>query len=194
MANPTVLHRVMREERRPLVALAIALVVNLALYGLAVRPMSARVAAADARALAAEQTRREAAREFASVRAVADGTQQAERELQTFYQEILPADLSAAQRATYVSLAQLARDSNLRLTRRVAAAAHERGKSLDRLAIDIALEGDYQDVRQFIYRLETGPSFVIIQNLTLEQGLTAGDALRLSLQLSTYYRAEADGD
>ena len=81
MANPTVLHRVMREERRPLVALAIALVVNLALYGLAVRPMSARVAAADARALAAEQTRREAAREFASVRAVADGTQQAEREL-----------------------------------------------------------------------------------------------------------------
>lgn len=194
MASTDVLHRVLREERRPLVALAIALAVNLALYGFAVRPMATRVAAADARAAAAEQARREAAREFSSVRAVAEGKEQAEQELRTFYEQVLPGTLSAAQRATYVSLAQLARDTNLRLSRRVAAAGHERGGSLDRLEIDIALEGDYQDVRQFIYRLETGPSFVVVDNLTLEQGMTEGDVLRLSLKLSTYYRAEADGD
>jgi Tfp pilus assembly protein PilO len=194
MAGTNVLHRVLKEERRPLLALAIALVVNLAIYGLAVRPMSHRVDAADARAAAAEQARRAAASEFSSIRAVADGKQQAEGELQTFYEKVLPGTLSAAQRATYLSLAQLARDTNLRLSRRVVDAEHERRESLDRLAINIALEGDYQDVRQFIYRLETGPSFVVIDHLTLEQGPTTGDVLRLSLELSTYYRANADGD
>lgn len=193
MARTNLLQRVLAEERRPLIALAIALGVNLALYALAVRPMATRVAEADVRAATAEQARREAAREFSSVRAVAEGTQEAEGELRTFYEQVLPGDLSAAQRATYVSLAQLARDTNLRLSRRVAAATHERGGALDRLDIDIALEGDYEDVRQFIHRLETGPSFVVIDNLTLEQGLAAGDVLRLSLELSTFYRAEADG-
>jgi len=194
MAGASLLHRVLTEERRPIVALAIALVVNLALYGLAVRPMSNRVAAADARAAAAEQSRRAAAAEFSAARAVAEGKQQAEKELTLFYEQVLPANLAAAQRATYVSLAQPARDTNLLLARRVASAEHARGASLDRLAIDIALEGDYQDVRQFIYRLETGPSFLVIDNLTLEQGATSGDALRLSLQLSTYYRAGPDAE
>ena len=55
MAATSVLHRVLREERRSVLALAVALLVNLALYGLAVYPMSKRVAAADARAAAAEQ-------------------------------------------------------------------------------------------------------------------------------------------
>ncbi len=194
MAGTSVLQRVLKEERRPLIALAVALVMNLALYGAAVRPLSRRVAAADARAAAADQSRRTAAAEFSGVRAVAQGTQQAEAELKSFYEQVLPDSLSAAQRATYVSLAQLARDTNLRLSRRVAAADHVRGASLDRLGIDIALEGDYQDIRQFIHRLETGPSFVVIDNLTLAQGATEGDALQLSIELSTYYRADPDGD
>ncbi|MBP1634291.1 MAG: hypothetical protein H6Q10_865 [Acidobacteria bacterium] len=189
------LQRVLREQRRPLLVLAIALAVNLALYGLVVRPMSRRVAAADARAASAEQSRRAAAAEFAAARELAAGKAQAEVELTTFYEKVLPGDLSAAQRATYVSLARLARDAGLHLARRVARTEHVRGASLDRLEISIVLEGDYQDIRQFIHRVETAPSFVVIDDLAIEQGATAGNAgLRLSLKLSTYYRAEAHGD
>ena len=53
MADTGLLNRVLREERRPIVALAVAFALNLALYGLAVRPMSQRVTDADARAAAA---------------------------------------------------------------------------------------------------------------------------------------------
>jgi Tfp pilus assembly protein PilO len=189
-----VLQRALREHRRPLLALAIALVANLGLYGFVVYPMSKRVAEADARAAAADGSRRAAAAEFAAARRLADGKAQAEAELKTFYEEVLPDDLSAAQRATYVSLAQLARETNLRLARRQARPHQVLGAALDRLQISIALEGDYQDIRQFIHRLETAPSFVVIDDLGIEQAAMTDDTLRLSLELSTYYRAEAHGD
>jgi len=192
MAATGLLNRVLREERRPIVALAVAFALNLALYGLAVRPMSQRVTDADARAAAAEQSRRAAAAEFSSVRAVAAGKDQAERELKVFYEQVLPASLSDAQRATYVSLAQLARETNLRLSNRLASAEPAARASLDRLAISIALEGDYQDIRQFIYRVETGAPFLVIYDLRLDGG-ASGETLRLSLNLSTYYQAAGNG-
>jgi Tfp pilus assembly protein PilO len=109
-----------------------------------------------------------------------------------FYEQVLPTSLSNAQRATYVSLAQLARESNLRLSNRVASAEPAVRASLDRLAISIALEGNYQDIRHFIHRLETGAPFLVIDDLRLDGG-TSGETLRLSLTLSTYYRAARDG-
>ncbi|HSK09698.1 MAG TPA: GspMb/PilO family protein [Vicinamibacterales bacterium] len=187
------LQRALREQRTVVIALALALVANLALYGLVVYPLSGRVAAADVRAAAAEQSRRAATAEFAAARAVATGKEQAEAELKTFYDEILPDSLSAAQRATYVRLAQLARDADIRMTRRLASAEAGRRGSLDRLEIAIALEGDYQDLRRFIYQLETAPSFLVIDRLALEEGAVEGDTLRLSLTVSTYYRATAHG-
>jgi hypothetical protein len=174
--------------------LAIALLANVGAYAGLVYPLRTRVAAADTHAAQAERARQAAQREFDSVRAVSAGKEQAETELRTFYEKVLPANLSAANRATYVSVAQLARDCNLRYVRRGAGTVEASAKrQLDQWRIGIVLEGDYTNVRQFIHRLENAPYFVVIDELSIEQGRTAGEALVLSLTLSTYYRTSHGG-
>ncbi|RPJ71988.1 MAG: hypothetical protein EHM24_10590 [Acidobacteria bacterium] len=188
------LRRVLLEQRRPVTLLAIALVANVGVYAGLVYPLRARVAAADTRAARAEEARRSAQREFNAVRAVSAGKEQAEAELRTFYEKVLPANLSAANRATYVSVAQLARECNLRYVRRGAGEVEARGDGqLNQWKIGIVLEGDYANMRQFIHRLENAPYFVVIDELSIEQGRAAGDTLVLSLSLSTYYRASHGG-
>ena len=189
------LRRVLLERRRPLTILGIALVANVAVYALLVYPLQTRVAAADSHAARAEQGLRSAQRELAAVQAVSSGKEQAETELRTFYEKVLPSNLSAANRATYVSVAQLARECNLRYVRRGAGEVQARqGQGeLDQWKIGIVLEGDYANMRQFIHRLENAPYFVVIDELTIEQGRTTSDALVLSLTLSTYYRTSHGG-
>ncbi len=186
------LRRVLTEQRRFVVVLAAALAVNVGVYAGLVYPLSARVADADNRAARASRALREAQREFEAAKGVAASKQRAEGELQSFYGSVLPADHRAAQKVTYLNLAQLARTSNLRVVRRAQDEGRERESALDRVQISLVLEGQYEDVRQFVYRLETAPEFVIIDDMTIEQARDGGTALTLKLQLSTYYRATAD--
>jgi hypothetical protein len=52
----------------------------------------------------------------------------------------------------------------------------------------MTLAGDYDDIRAFIYELETDPAFVVIDNVVLAEGV-ANAPLSLAMELSTYYRA-----
>jgi hypothetical protein len=188
-----VLRRVLREYRVPVSVLLLALLVNVGVYAGLVYPLAARVADADNRAARADRALREARREFGAAKGVAASKQRAESELKTFYGEVLPADLSAAHRMTYLNLAQLARTHNLRVVHRTAAEGSERGSVLDHLRIGLVLEGQYQDVRAFVYRLETSRDFVIIDDVTLDQARDGQSALSLKIELSTYYRASGHG-
>ncbi len=184
--------RVLAEHRGFIVVLMVALAINVGIYGAFVYPLATRVADADNRAARAEHARREARREFDAAKGVATSKERAEAELRTFYGEVLPAGISAAHRLTYLSLAQLARQSNLRVVHRSAGEDHERGSGLDHLRIALVLEGQYEDIRNFVYRLETAPEFVIIDDVALDQGRDAQNTLMLTMQLSTYYRASGN--
>lgn len=186
------LRRILFEKRRFVVLLGLALAVNIGVYAAAVYPLATRVADADNRAARADREQRAAEREYTAARGLATSRERAETELKTFYQDVLPADLSAANRLTYLSLAQLARTSNLRVVRRTAGPDHERGSGLDRLKLALVLEGSYEDMRRFIYRLETAPEFVIIDDVAIDQGREATGDLVLTLQLSTYYRTSGN--
>ena len=117
----------------------------------------------------------------------------AEKELRAFYGEVLPTDLSAARKVTYMTLAQLARKTNLKVVRRAWDEDQERDSALARLQVGLVLEGQYEDMRAFVYQLETAPEFVIIDDVTIDQVRDGGTALSLRLQLSTYYRAAGNG-
>ncbi len=69
----------------------------------------------------------------------------------------------------------------------------ERESSLGRLKTEMTLEGDYEEIRQFIYDLETAPEFVVIDDMALAEGGEAGAPLVLTLSLSTYYQVASDG-
>ena len=183
------LRRVLREHRVAVVVLAVALAANVGVYWGFVYPLGQRVADADNRAARADRALREARREFDAAKGVATSKERAEAELKTFYADVLPPDLSAAHKLTYLNLAQLARATNLRIVRRSAAEGHDRGSVLDHLRIVLVLEGQYEDVRRFVHELETSRDFVIIEDVQLDQARDGQSALVLKLQLSTYYRA-----
>ena len=54
------------------------------------------------------------------------------------------------------------------------------------------LQGDYENLRAFIYELETAPQFIILDDLSITEG-KPNEALTLTLRMSTYYRLKADG-
>ena len=179
--------RVVQEHRRVVMPLLAALVINVLLYAFVVYPLSDRVANVAQREQTAEAELQAARREHAQASGALTGKAQASAELATFYGDVLPQGLTGARRLTYLRLAQLARDSNLRLESSRAADTLERGSTLSQLAIQMQLWGSWDDIRSFLYQLETAPEFVVIDNVELAEGGEGGE-LALNLNLSTYYR------
>jgi Tfp pilus assembly protein PilO len=182
--------RVMAEHRRLVVPLLIALGVNIVAYAAVVYPLSRRVANVAERDRAAEQALAQARSEHAQASGTLTGKARAATELTTFYNDVLPHDLSGARRLTYLRLSQLARESNLRLESGSYEPVAERGSTLTRLKIKLVLSGTYGDMRAFIHQLETAPEFVVIDNVELAEGADGGP-LGVTLELSTYYRNAA---
>ncbi len=180
--------RIATEKRTAVVPLAVALLANLALYALAVYPLTLKATSVERRAAAGERELGAAERDHAAARAILTGKDQAARELDTFYREVLPVDLTGARRLTYLRLAQLARQASLRYERRSVEREDSKDGRLTRLRIAMVLEGDYANVRQFIYQLETAPEFVVIDDVALAEGADATSPLLLTLELSTYFK------
>jgi pyruvate/2-oxoglutarate dehydrogenase complex dihydrolipoamide acyltransferase (E2) component len=191
----TLTRRIFLEKRAIVVPILVALVANVAAYVLVVRPLEQKSAGAADRAATASVNRRAAEREMALADALVTGKGQAERELVTFYDKVLPASQSAARRMTYAALPALASKANVRYREGRYDVELDRNKDerLGRLRIRMVLEGEYERVRRFIYALETSPEFVIIDDVTLAQD-EANKPLLLTLDLSTYYRLESNGN
>ena len=183
----TLLQRVVREHRRVILPLAIALGVNIVVYAAVVYPLAQRVANIEQRDRTAEEQLRAAQREYSQANGTLTGKDRAAAELATFYNDVLPADLSGARRLTHLRLAQLARESKLKFLRATFESVPPKDGTLVQLKIDMALSGTYGDVRAFIHQLETAPEFVVIDNIELGQGADGGP-LGVTLHLSTYYR------
>jgi Tfp pilus assembly protein PilO len=188
-----VLKRVIIEKRRFVLPILIVLVANIAAYALVVYPLASSVAGGETRAAAAAAALQAAERDQATAAAMVAGKARAEQELAKFYTDVLPRDLGAAQRVMYLQLAQLARECSLRYTRRALVAEPVRQSKLSTLAMTMTLEGSYEDIRRFIYKIETGTPFVVIDNVALGQGREPNGQLALTLVLSTFYQVAGDG-
>ena len=187
------LERILREKWSVLVPLFVALLVNIVVYALVVRPLGVRSATAADRAQAAAASLKVAEADRDAARALVAGKTLAEQELATFYNKVLPTDLSAARRLTYAALPALARRANVRYDASRTTIEPVKNQRLGRLRISMVLEGDYDSVRRFIYELETTPAFVIIDDVTLAQN-DPDKPLALSLELSAYFRTGLNGD
>jgi len=187
VAGGALFQRVMREHRRIVLPLAIALGVNVIVYGAVVYPLSQRVANIEQRDRTAEEQLLAAQRDHAQATGTLTGKDRAAAELATFYKDVLPSNLAGARRLTHLRLAQLARESNLKFLNATFEPLEPRGRTLTQLKIQMALAGSYSDMRAFIHELESSPEFVVIDNIELGQGADGGP-LGVTLHLSTYYR------
>jgi len=195
----TDLRRVFLERRVIILPLAVALLVNAAIFALVVYPSSGRVARAEQRERVTLQELAAAQREFADATRTERDKVRAEEDLQKFYTEVLPADMAGARRATYLHLAQLARDAGLQYQRRLeesrepAESGQAAAPTLARFDITMVLEGDYEGVRQFLRDVEASDGFIVIDNIGLAEGTDRSSTLVLTVELSTFYRAATRG-
>ena len=88
--------RIFSEKRRLILPIAIALVVNMALFAIVLYPLSKKVAGSEQESNAATTTLNAAKRDYQQARATVAGKGQADQELQKFYTDVLPPDISAA--------------------------------------------------------------------------------------------------
>lgn len=184
----SVMQRVIAEHRRVVYALAAGVVVNLLVFAFFVYPLQSDVANVEQRTRAAEEALAAAQADYGRANGTLTGKDRALKELDTFYSSVLAKDLTGARRLTFARLAQLAAKSSLDFERRKYEPVVERGSNLTRLKVTMDLAGSYADIRDFIHEIEASPEFVVIDDVTVTEGITSGDALRLTLQLSTYFR------
>ena len=187
--------RILAEKRGLVWPLAIVLLANVAVFAIVVYPLAQKVAMGQQEADAANVALNNARRDYANARATVTGKAQADDELKKFYGDVLPPDLSAARRITYLPISQLAEESNLRVERRISDWTPIRESSLARFTQTTILTGQYSDIRRFIYALETRPEFVVVENLDLSQNENeASRGITVTLQIATYFRTGGDGD
>ena len=64
------------------------------------------------------------------------------------------------------------------------------GTNLVQLTVNIPLSGGYNNLRQFINKVEHSELFLIIQSIQLQEGDRGGAMLNLSVRLATYFAVE----
>jgi Tfp pilus assembly protein PilO len=190
----TLLRRIYAEKRVILMPLGLALLANLLAYAFIVRPLAVKSAGAADRAAIAATARAAAEQEEAAARALVSGKALADEELDAFYRKVLPANLAAARRMTYSSIPALANRTNVQYRRRQYDPEEiQKGERLGRLNIRMELAGDYEDIRNFLFELESAPEFVILDEVSLTE-TGSENALTLLVSLSTYFRIDARAD
>ena len=188
------LQRILNEKRWAITVVTVSIVIDLALYALAVLPWSVAVTNARQRVVIANSSLTAAVQARAAAQATVDGKLEADQELQNFYKEILPTDLSEARGITFARLEQAASRNNLVMERRSSSTDHEAGSRLARLQMTMFLKGDYRDMRGFLSDLEASDDFIVIEEISLAQDNASENTEALTLGLATYFWSEETGN
>ncbi len=183
----SVLQRILQEKRGLLTVVAVILAIDIGLYAFAVYPWSNKVAQSEIRMAAAGGQLTDVTGAYAEASQTSSSKAIADSQLERFYSGVLPPDLAAARSLLSPYLDNLAADSNLVLERRTSVAEKERNSPLASLRTIMVLAGEYEDIREFIYELETAPEFILIESVVLGQANSSDDELVLTLGVATYY-------
>ena len=181
--------RIAREYRKALIPLGILLAINVGLLIVVVLPLAQRVLSNEQRAERAAREEAAAQAAFQKAEALREGKARATRDLDTFYQQVLPADVEAARLVVQSKPRRLASAHDVHYNRGQSDTLEIKDSTLERFVTSIALSGSWDDVRGFIYELETAPEFIVIDNVAIQEGLEANAPLALAMEISTYYRA-----
>jgi Tfp pilus assembly protein PilO len=170
----------------------VVLAINLIVLAAVVLPMRESVATGTEQAAASVEALAEARADLQEAEATRDGQSQASQDLEKFYGDVLPAHFAAARRMTQLKLAQMARSHDVAFQRGATTPERLRDSTLERLRVSVELAGDWDDIRQLIYDIETGPDFIVLDNVALSEGESANAPLSLTLDVSTFYRVAGD--
>jgi len=190
----TLWRRILVEKRAAIIPLELGVVGNIVAYAVWVYPLGVKSAGAADRAAAAAQSVQAAERDYAAAKALVAGKSRAEQALSTFYDKVLPGDMSSALKLTYATLPAMARKTNVKFVgRRNDSEPPKKNARLGVLKTHTQWTCDYESFRRFIFEVESAPAFVIIDEVAIAQS-DPGKPLSVTLSLSTYYRLGANGN
>jgi Tfp pilus assembly protein PilO len=188
--------RVYVERRAVILPLLVLLVANLTMLALAVLPLSENVSSLHGEALNATTTLLKARLVDKQAREARASKDRAGQELKKFYVDILPANASAARKLVSF-LEHTAGESGLQFLRSQLEESDVKDSQLERMSGKVTLVGDYQNIRKFLYAVETAQQFVVIERVGLSQAAdlrsTNSGRLEVTLDLATYYLAGSAG-
>jgi len=182
------LKRAFDEKRRLVIPVAAGLAINVILFIGVVYPLRARVRSAEQRQQASAVTLAAAEREDQAARGLVQGKTRTNTALAGFYQDVLPASQAGARSLIYLRLKQIADQHHLLVRHREFEPEANPKGALERLRGTMAIVGTYDEVRRFIYDVETGSDFVVIDGVSLAESGEPGGELPLTINLSTYYK------
>jgi hypothetical protein len=194
----SLLKRVIEDKRALVLFLCIGIVANVLAYTVLVRPRGARAAGVVDRAAAAARARNAAEREQAQARDLVSGGSRAAEELAAFYAKVLPASRDDARRMMDETLPAMAEKTRVRWLKRtsevsdadVSGAGGGAGGNdarLGQVTINMVLQGEYADLRNFLYSVESAAQFIVVDDVMLSEG-QPDEPLTLAVRMSTFFR------
>jgi hypothetical protein len=183
-----ILSRILQEKRTAVLLLAIGLVGNLLVYVTLVQPRGIRAAGVVDRAAAAARSRTAAVRDEELARGLVTGSSRADDELEVFYGKMLPASRDEARRMLDKNLPAMADETDVRWLKRTSEIADVGNDArLGQVTVNMVLQGDYDDLCDFLYAVESAPEFIVVDDVALSEG-QANEPLTLIVRLSTFFR------
>jgi hypothetical protein len=181
--------RIFAERRAVMVPLALFLLANIGVLLGVVWPMQRAVNGADEARYQATASLAAARKLETDWKAKRTSKDRADLELRKFYSEILPVNFRGAVNVANFFLQRVATESQLILRSGTWEPEPIKGSRLTRVSGTVTLLGDYANIRQFLYEVETAQEFVVIERVELsEANSTQNDnRLELTLVVATYY-------
>jgi Tfp pilus assembly protein PilO len=184
--------RVYIERRTVMLPLLVLLIANVGLLALAVLPLAEHVASLRGDALNANTAMVKARLVDQQAKDARASKERADQELKKFYGEILPVNPAGA-RKVMSFLERTAAENGLQFQHSQADESDVKDSQLERVSAKVTLVGDYQNIRKFLYAVETAQQFVVIERVGLSQATdmrsnTTG-RLEVTLDMATYFVA-----
>jgi Tfp pilus assembly protein PilO len=176
--------------RRRLVPAALLLLgLNLLVFLAFTLPRSWRLRSVESRAgsLRAEVERERAA--SAALRRQVETAAGNARDLERFYRELVqPREASLL--PILEEIEEMAHGPGLQAGRRAYTREPVKGAPITRVAINVPLEGSYDQLVKFLESVERGKRFLTVDRIAISQSRSEGGAARLQVELSAFFRDE----
>jgi Tfp pilus assembly protein PilO len=187
--------RVYEERRRTILPLIVLAAVGAATLLVGVWPLERSVSATETAALEATVDLANARRLERQARDAADGKHLADAQLQQFYADVLPRDFATAVKTTTQWLTQAALDAGLEFKTSRFDSAEVRDSRLSRAYSTVTLAGRYENIRRFLYAVESASEFIVVEKVGLAEAAQTGQGrngnLEVSLSVATYFLTPA---
>jgi hypothetical protein len=187
--------RVFHERRRVVLPLLVLLLVDVGVLALGVFPLERHTLSLETAATDAEMARKLAQLDATKAATERTSRDTAEKDIRRFYTELLPRDITAANRLTNFMLKVAADESQIAYASgqwRPEKPDEDRDVRIIKMTAQITLKGDYRGIRKFLYKVETAEEFVIVEKVQVNQpgGSATGTNLEVGLTVATYYLAD----